>query len=86
MRQRMADFARAEGYAIGPLFTDIRGRGESGLYGLVEYLRREDAVAVVVPDVSHLTHGGCLAGADQRTAQRFLRARVLIVDGARHRR
>jgi hypothetical protein len=55
MRQRMADLARSEGYAIGPLFTDIRSRDESGLYGLVEYLRREDVVAVVVPDVSHLT-------------------------------
>jgi hypothetical protein len=76
----MADFTRSEGYAIGPLFSDVRDRGESGLYGLAEYLRRGDMVAVVVFDVSHLTHGGCLAGADRRTAQRFLRVRVLAVD------
>jgi hypothetical protein len=34
-------------------------------------------VAVLVPDLDHLRHNGCLAGADMRTATRYLRARVL---------
>ena len=37
------------------------------------------AVAVVVPDLAHLTQAACLTGADLPTAQRFLRARALTV-------
>jgi hypothetical protein len=79
-RVSFADFARREGYSLGSVFTDVRGREERGLYGLAEYLRRDGVVGVVVPDVSHLTHVRCLAGADRRTAQRFLRSAVLTVD------
>jgi FixJ family two-component response regulator len=80
-RSTLAAFAAAEGLTVGPLFTDVRGREESGLYRLVEFLRTgETAAVVVVPDVGHLTHVGCLTGADQATAQRFLRARVLTLE------
>jgi hypothetical protein len=79
-RELFAAFARCEGYALGPVFTDVRGRAEGGLYRLAEYLRRDGVVGVVVPDVGHLTQARCLAGADRRTAQRFLRAAVLPVE------
>ena len=78
-RESFAAYTRREGYALGPVFTDVRGRGEGGLYGLAEYLRRDGVVGVVVPDVGHLTQVRCLAGADWRTAQRYLRAAVLPV-------
>ena len=53
------------------------GRTETGLYGMLAAVRRGWAVAVVVPDVGHLRHVGCLAGADPRTAALYLRARLL---------
>jgi hypothetical protein len=81
-RESFAAYARREGYSLGPVFSDVRGRAEAGLYGLAEYLRRDGAVGVVVPDLGHLTHVRCLAGADWRTAQRYLRAAVLPVDAA----
>ncbi|HET9658450.1 MAG TPA: hypothetical protein VFP72_24065 [Kineosporiaceae bacterium] len=81
-REAFAGWARREGYALGSVFTDVRGRDEDGLYGLAEYLRRDGVVGVVVPDIGHLTHVRCLAGADQRTAQRFLRSTVLTVEPA----
>ncbi|HET9657760.1 MAG TPA: hypothetical protein VFP72_20580 [Kineosporiaceae bacterium] len=78
-RQALAAWARCEGYALGAVFTDVRGRDERGLYGLAEYLRRDDVVGVVVPDMGHLTHVRCLAGADRHVVQRFLRSAVLTV-------
>jgi hypothetical protein len=79
---RSSSTARADrhGYLLGPVFTDVRGRAERGLYGLAEYLRGDGVVAVVVPDLEHLTQARCLTGADRRTVQRFLRAAVLTVD------
>lgn len=83
-REAFAAYTRREGYALGSVFTDVRGQEERGLYGLAEYLRRDGVVGVVVPDVGHLTHVRCLTGADCRTAQRFLRSAVLPVgDGVR---
>jgi hypothetical protein len=78
--QALAGYAHQEGYALGAVFTDVRGRDENGLYGLAEYLRRNEAVGVVVPNLGHLTHVKCLVGADWRTAQRYLRAAVLTVE------
>jgi hypothetical protein len=63
------------------VFTDAGGRPERGLYLLAGYLRRDDVVAAVVPDLDHLTQAACLSGADRRTAQRFLRAAALTVEG-----
>lgn len=80
LRLMLAAYAQTEGYALGPVIADVRGRGESGLYDLVSLLHRGEAVAVVVPDLGHLTHGPCLAGADRLTAARFLRAPVLPVE------
>ena len=74
--------AVAVGLELGPVFTDVHGRTESGLYALVEYVRRHDAVAVIVPDHAHLTHGGCLAGADPRAAERFLCAPIITLADA----
>lgn len=54
-RDSFAAYAQREGYSLGPVFFDVRGRAEAGLYGLAEYLRRDDAVGVVVPDLGHLT-------------------------------
>lgn len=66
--------AAQRGLHLTAVFVDVRGRSESGVYGLVEYLRAGQAVAVVVPDLAHLTHSPCLTGADLPTTQRFLRA------------
>src|SRR5512141_2660674 len=74
-REAFAAWTRREGYALGSVFTDIRGRDESGLNGLAEYLRRDGVVGVVVPDLGHLTHVRCLAG----------RATVPAGGGAHHR-
>jgi hypothetical protein len=79
-RESFAAYARREGYCLGSVFTDVRGREERGLYGLAEYLRRDGVVGVVVPDVAHLMHVRALSGADWRTAQRYLHSAVLSMD------
>jgi hypothetical protein len=76
-RRELAAFAAREGYPLAGVFTDVRGRTEAGLYGMLAAIRCGGAVAVVVPDLGHLRHVGCLAGADLRTASRYLRARLL---------
>jgi hypothetical protein len=81
-RNRFAAHADRHGYQMGPVFTDVRGHTEHGLYRLAEYLRQDCVVDLVVPDLEHLTHARCLAGADRRIAQRYLRAAVLTVDTA----
>jgi hypothetical protein len=78
--------AAQRGLRLEAVFVDVRGRSECGVYGLVEHLRAGRAVAVVVPDLAHLTHAACLSGADLPTAQRFLRARVLTVQAGRRDR
>ncbi len=55
-------------------------RSEQGFYALVTTVRqRQDVAAVVVPRLGDLGRVGCLEGADVRTAERYLRARVLAV-------
>jgi hypothetical protein len=75
----LAAYAAREGYALAGIFTDVRGCSEAGLYGLLDAVRRGEAVAVVVPGLDHLRHVGCLAGADLRTTARYLRARLLTL-------
>jgi hypothetical protein len=70
---------RLRGYELGPVFHDTVDRSESGLYALAEYLRRHSAVGVITPSLSHLTHGGALAGADRHAAERWLLAPVYYV-------
>lgn len=83
--RELATFASDNGYHLAGLFTDVRGRTESGLYALLGALRHGDATAVVVPDLNHLRHAGCLTGADLSAAGRFRRARLLpMTPGARH--
>jgi hypothetical protein len=72
-------FAVREGYTLGGVFTDVRDRSQSGLHALLDAVRRDEAAAVVVPDLGHLRHVGCLAGADARTASHFLRARLVTM-------
>jgi hypothetical protein len=51
-----------------------------GLEPVVAAVRRgDDVAAVVVPRRGDLGRVSCLAGADVRTAERYLRARVLAV-------
>jgi hypothetical protein len=85
-RQALAAHAAQRGLQLGAVFVDVRGRTESGVYRLVEHLRAGQAVAVIVPELGHLTHTACLTGADLPTAQRFLRARVLTVEAGRRDR
>jgi hypothetical protein len=72
--------AERAGHELAGIFADVRGRSEQGFYALVAAVRqREDVAAVIVPRVGDLGRVGCLAGADVRTAERYLRARVLAV-------
>ena len=58
------------------------GPGEDrAFYALVGALRRGQADAVVVADMTHLNVHGCLRGADLRQARRYLHARVLVGPG-----
>lgn len=83
-RSRMAAFARLEGYTLGAVFADLRGRPES-FYAMLERIGRDAATAVVVPGMAHLTHLRCLAGADGRIAARYLHARLFVLDSIRQR-
>ena len=74
----IATVARSEGYCVAGCFTDVLGVSESGLYSMAAALRRDEAVAVIVPDLGHLQHVECLAGANLSTAARFLRARLVV--------
>jgi hypothetical protein len=75
----LAAFAASQGYALSGVFSDVRDRTDSGLYAMLTAIRRGEAVAVLVLDMRHLRHVGCLAGADLRTASRYVRARVMTV-------
>lgn len=77
--EALGEVAAGEGYALGAVFADVRGRGEPGLYALVGHVRRGCAAVVVAPDLPTLTRSACLAGADRLAAARFLRAPVLTV-------
>jgi hypothetical protein len=70
--------ARSEGYCVARCFTDVRGVSESGLDAMSSALGRSEAVAVIVPDLSHLHHASCLADADLPVAARYLRARLIV--------
>lgn len=74
----LAELAAREGYAFAGVFADVRGQTETGLYRLLQVLRAGEGVAVLAPDLDHLRHAGCLTGADQRTAARYLRARLVL--------
>jgi hypothetical protein len=78
--RELAGLAGRHGHVLAGVFTDAQRHTEQGLYRLLDALRRSGVVAVVVPDLSHLRHAGCLAGADERTMARYLRARVLTFD------
>jgi hypothetical protein len=72
--------AERAGHELAGVFADVMGSSEQGFYALVTAVRqREDVAAVVVPRLGDLGRVGCLAGADVRTAERYLRARVLTV-------
>jgi hypothetical protein len=72
--------AERAGHELAGVFADVWGRSEQGFYALVAAVRqREDVAAVVVPRVGDLGRVGCLAGADVRTAERYLQARALAV-------
>jgi hypothetical protein len=75
----LAAFATSQGYVLSGVFSDIRGETETGLYAMLAAIRSGAALAVLVIDIEHLRHVGCLTGADVRTASRYLRARVLSI-------
>jgi hypothetical protein len=81
----LAVFAQREGYTLVGIFCDVRGRTQSGLYALVDAIHHGGAVAVVVPDLSHLNQAAALTGADLHMASRYLRARLLTLDADRWR-
>ena len=76
--EQIKTVARLEGYCLAGVFSDERTQSEAGLHSLRSSLTRGEAVAVIIPELSHLHHAGCLAGADLVTAARYLRTRLIV--------
>lgn len=66
------------GYQLAGVFSDVAPRSDAGFYELLDAVRRDGVSAVVVPDLSHLAHVGCLEGADVRAASRYLKVKVIL--------
>jgi hypothetical protein len=77
-------FAQTLGYCLRGIFVEEPGRSDvSSFHALLREVRLGKATVVVVPDFGDLAHLPYLAGADERTIARFVRARVLPVAGCR---
>jgi hypothetical protein len=61
------------------VFCENRTSDQRAFYAMVERVRRDQAVAVIVPHLAHLNQIPALAGADRRGASRYLHAAVLTV-------
>jgi hypothetical protein len=81
-RASLAEYAAKEGFTLAEVYVDLTGQ-DAAFYQLLQQIQVGEASAVVVPDLGHLAHLGCLAEADRRTASRFVRAPVLIAMPAR---
>ncbi len=77
-RRLLIDFAATEGYTLAGIYADLPGQ-QGAFYAMFDHLRRVDAAAVAVPHLGHLAHLPALASADQRTASRYLHARLLVI-------
>ena len=62
--------------ALAGVSCENRTSDQRAFYALVERVRRDQAVAVIVP---HLNQIPALAGADRRGASRYLHAALLTV-------
>ncbi len=78
-RAQLAAVAQREGLALAGVFCENRTSDQRAFYALVERVRRDQAVAVIVPHMAHLNQIPALAGADRRGASRYLHAAVLTV-------
>ena len=78
-RQQLEEHAHRSGLELTEVYVDTSGHSEDGFYALVDAIRRAQAVAVVVPDLTHLTQVSCLIGAGTREAARYLRAGIVAV-------
>ena len=75
-RAQLAAVAQREGLALAGVSCENRTSDQRAFYALVERVRRDQAVAVIVP---HLNQIPALAGADRRGASRYLHAALLTV-------
>lgn len=79
LRARITEHARALEWCMATVLHDT-GRGDDhAFYVLLGEIRRSRAVAVVVPDLAHLTQIPALSGADRLTLARYLRAAVAVL-------
>lgn len=78
-RAQLAAVARREGLALAAVFCENRTSGQRAFYAMAERVRRDQAVAVIVPNLAHLNQLPALAGADRRSASRYLHAAVFTV-------
>jgi hypothetical protein len=78
-RAQLAAVAQREGLALAAVFCENRTGGQRAFYAMVERLRRDRAVAVIVPSFAQLNQLPALAGTDRRGASRYLHAAVVTV-------
>jgi hypothetical protein len=78
-RAQLAAVAQREGLALAAVYCETRVSDQGVFYAMVECMRRGQAVAVIAPHMAHLNQIPALAGADRRSASRYLRAAVLTV-------
>lgn len=79
LKRRLASFAHAEGYVLGTVFVERLDRSPAAFQALKARLERQEARAVVIPSMQHLTVLGGAASLKQQLEYRT-GARVLIAD------
>jgi len=73
--------APRDGHHLAGMFWDYSpdAAGLPGFYALVSQVRASAVVAVLVPDLRHLSVVPALAGTDEAGMRRWLRARILTL-------
>jgi len=79
-RGKIEALATREGYALADIYTSETTLGERALDVLVGALARTRAVAVIVPDLTHLQYCPGSTATDPAGMARHLLARVLTVE------
>ncbi len=79
LKERLAAFAQAEGFALGTVFTEHAHTAPAGFHALIEAVKRYEARAIVVPSLRHLAVLGSPPTLE-RYVERCTGARVLVAD------
>jgi len=79
LRAQFTERAARAGLCLSGVFYDAGRRHDHAFYALQSEVRHSHAVAVIVPDLAHLTRVSALAGADRLTLARYLRAAIVLL-------